>query len=557
MEEPSREQAGPTLGREGPKKKRTRWLKVLAGVGSAALLPTFALAANPTGCMLPYHGTTIDVTRVGNTTMPVRILGFSADNATRVDIQVAKSPTRNSSGPLSIPSNGWTTIASVTPTLNADGNKQYDTTVQVPLGNEWPLDRTAVMRAMDTLSTGGTLQENTFSTSGAATPHKMLGYVDLPSAGGTFPDLAAFPNTTRFLNQKINSFLSAKGDTFDAGFAYYKAIGAPGHFQDWLNVNGFNQGGDTVAYYRNENDLGFGREMHCRTVIGTFAGPSRIACYVTNYANEDDAAALRNRTATVAMEWDFGGFPKATNSSTVLDPKETVRFYVYDTGVGAATDLDHDNDINDLITKIALDGGGEKNVPQLCQNCHGGSYVAAANDRNKKISQGSRFLNWDLATLPVPAAAGAQAVQFKSLNQLTYFIETLENRGSSALNELTLGWYGGTPANAGPLFDPASSYSGGFTPPAWSGAQGNTGMYQALVAPYCRSCHVAIPAREFGSLANFEAFRSKIHAYACDRTTADRIMPHSQRTFAKFWQSGAPAYLNIDMGAANCKFKLF
>jgi len=192
----------------------------------------------------------------------------------------------------------------------------------------------------------------------------------------------------------------------------------------WWQKNGFNTvtglGSDVVsAWYLNSNDLGFGREMHCRVtswssiiserpaaattsiqrlsealrsdilasptitqwtkLFGMY--PSTVACYVVNYTtdhcfnyptNDPQNANLAyqgqqtfvanpsvdplNAYGTVAME--FGpveGFGELG---------QITKFFVYDGHTAAGKRL----------TSANLDGCGPKSVPGLCLSCHGGGW---------------------------------------------------------------------------------------------------------------------------------------------------------------------------------------
>ena len=191
----------------------------------------------------------------------------------------------------------------------------------------------------------------------------------------------------------------------------------------WWQKNGFDSlglGPDVVtAWYLNSNDLGFGREMHCRvtawssiiaerpleapTSAAKFLAalppeissstqvqqytklfnlyPSAVACYVTNYTtdhcfnyptNDPQNADLAysgqqafvasplvnppNAYGTVAME-----FGPVEGFSTV---GAITKFFVYNGRTAAGKRLSSAN----------LDGCGPKSVPELCMSCHGGDW---------------------------------------------------------------------------------------------------------------------------------------------------------------------------------------
>ena len=115
--------------------------------------------------------------------------------------------------------------------------------------------------------------------------------------------------------------------------------------------------------YLNHNDLGFGRRMTIRK-----AANSDVFAFVTNFGNADQNPANENGAlnaiapgATIAMEYT----PLASASSgTGIDPR-VVKFFVYGAG-------------GQLVNSADLDGFGQKFVPGLCQNCHGGDRFTIA-----------------------------------------------------------------------------------------------------------------------------------------------------------------------------------
>ena len=138
---------------------------------------------------------------------------------------------------------------------------------------------------------------------------------------------------------------------------YYNAIDPGGNkttLGEWWQANGFGSDGlgtGNPTYvnqaYLNNNDLGFGRDMHCAK------NGANLACYVTNYGLPDQSPANANdaenknpatRGATVTMEWN------------AADPAaERVQFYVFGGGVAGSG----------RINFADLDGWG----PSRCRSC--------------------------------------------------------------------------------------------------------------------------------------------------------------------------------------------
>jgi hypothetical protein len=321
-------------------------------------------------------------------------------------------------------------------------------------------------------------------------------------------------NRPYFLTGPGGAYLPANGEA--TATAYYNAID-PGNAKTtlgaWWNANGFGAAdgsGGTRAAYLNFNDLGFGRDMNCRS------GAVKMACYVTNYGapnqnpSNADAAQTRDATqrgATVAMEFD----PAAGS--------EAVQFYVYGNAGASAGRL-----------KFAdLDGFGPKPVPQLCQVCHGGDPALSAGGK----SEHSRFREFDLPSFKY---SGNRSWDY---GQTTLNATELANFGN--LNQQVRSTSGAvTPVSA--LID--AWYPTGFaTAPAKpvaanvpAGWAGNIDGYNEVYGKTCRTCHLARDGGTnppggltFNSLTSFQS-RSYV---VCG--LGNRVMPNAIVTYKNFW----------------------
>ncbi|MBX3180387.1 MAG: PASTA domain-containing protein [Candidatus Hydrogenedentes bacterium] len=165
--------------------------------------------------------------------------------------------------------------------------------------------------------------------------------------------------------------------------AYYAAIDPFGEkttLSDWYAANGFGEPGgmEASAYYFNEADLGFGRQVHMRsngspTVFGTPA--DRIAFATLNHPTVDDT-------------WQNPDEPIATVCMDMLPAPEGgepyIRFYVYGSD-------------GNRLNKIDLDGRGDKYVPGMCTVCHGGQPRALVNGVYPDFGNiNTRFIPFDL-----------------------------------------------------------------------------------------------------------------------------------------------------------------
>jgi hypothetical protein len=307
--------------------------------------------------------------------------------------------------------------------------------------------------------------------------------------------------------------------------------------------NGFEPDGssddEARTYFINFNDLGFGRDMHCREEAGD------VACYVTNYGGADqapgnfDLAKAANKPdalATVAMEYSPG-----PGGSRI------VKFYAYGGG----------EEDSARIFSADLDGAGQKFVPNLCLNCHGGVYFPA-NPNNPTIAEvdmGSSFREFDIysfrdgtvANVNGPAlAVGIQEIVDLGDGQQPEFLEQnkmVRNTGpQAAISEIIDLWYNG---NDTVPFDKDAVPSGWVTN---DNIDNTESLYLKVVAKSCRTCHLAQPSVNANSLAwaTYDQFKNARNSgllpfAVCYGEAADadakraRFMPHANITFQNFW----------------------
>lgn len=304
----------------------------------------------------------------------------------------------------------------------------------------------------------------------------------------------------------------------------------------WKSANGFDQGTDAQAVYRNAADLGFARVMSVRS-----NGDGSVAAYVENYETLEIAVAAvqsGNRDgllATVAMEY----------SAHPDDPAGTryTKFFAFDGG-------------DDRVTKLDLDGRGAKFQPGLCLVCHGGRPKPLANGKypdNGAVN--AQFLPWDVDTFEFSDnprfSREAQEDIFKILNRsalATYPDPAALTEGlwsGRPSRELIQGWYGDD--SAGSLTD---TFNEEFVPIGWrkpenGGPAGNPAdveqLYLRVIGPNCRACHsqrgrIYAFRREgelidFSSYAKFNEYRSRTIDLVFDQGN----MPNAKVTYDNFW----------------------
>jgi hypothetical protein len=319
-----------------------------------------------------------------------------------------------------------------------------------------------------------------------------------------------------FLTGPYGQFLPDSGE--QTATDYYETID-PGNttnpnLSSWWTNHGFSGtdgSGGIIAAYLNHNDLGFGRDMNCKTT-GT-----DLACFVTNYGAPDqnpanaDAAATRDpakRGATVAMEY---------KASEAADRR--VRFYVYGGGNPATAGK---------LKFADLDGLGPKPVPHLCTVCHGGQYNVTA----KNATQ-SRFREFDLPSFKysggrswdyAPSAntlTPAELTAFSALNKMIHDVAPT----TSPIRDLIANWYPGAlgAASTAPV-KPA-------VPSGWSG---QVNGYHNVYGKTCRTCHVA---RDDGVANNFITFSSSANFAGTGYVVCGppKVMPNAFITYKNFW----------------------
>lgn len=338
-----------------------------------------------------------------------------------------------------------------------------------------------------------------------------------------------------FLTGPYGQFLPANGE--QVATDYYNTIDPGGAtnptLSAWWTNHGFGADGSggTRAAYLNHNDLGFGRDMNCKTT------GSDLACYVTNYGapdqNLDNANDAENqnagkRGATVAMEF------------TSAEPADRrVRFFVYGGGDPATAGK---------LKFADLDGLGPKSVPHLCLVCHGGTYDGAANNALQ-----ARFREFDLESFKYsggrswdypPAAASnnlsnAELTAFATLNQMVRDVQP----NSSAIKEVINNWYPGG-------FGAGTKPSNTAVPAGWST---NAAVYRNVFAKSCRTCHVA---RDGGVANSFITFNSSSAFATTDYAVCGfpKFMPNAYITYKNFWNDAQRVidYQNFT-GAAACQ----
>lgn len=390
---------------------------------------------------------------------------------------------------------------------------------------------------------------------GGGSPADVVPGTGAPAGGVSGPDrFLLFPNPQRQADgsEQINSLAYAQ--------AYYAAID-PGNAKDtlakWKLANGFGSGvgSEYSAVFGDARDLGYGRRITARRNLdGT------IAFMVENYLVDSgggysysglnvDAAAVREprwRVGINAIEFSPGPggsvpFVKYFNFSPTTEERELM---------------------------VDLDGRGGKAMPGICITCHGGRGDALTPAPGMPIvGNGESQAPGDVQGKANPLETDAfdfsslsgferitQEAAIKEINKLvlcTYprsgpAITPEDNcRRPVASNYV---WQGTNSAELiklayGGAGLPNPTYADTLLPSSWVAA-GQTQLYQRVVVPYCRTCHLVrgVGAQsdiDFSTYEKFRDYANEIRRHVYDQGN----MPLGKLVFERFWASNAPTVL--------------
>lgn len=361
---------------------------------------------------------------------------------------------------------------------------------------------------------------------------------DDPLSGEFLHGLLSF-NATELIEADIPDPGTLSGQLDQATTNYYAQVDPNGDRvtldgpDGFKTVHGFGAGGpgcanlaagETCAIFANSGDLGFGREMHCKT------NGADVACYVTNYGDiftpdstdVDDAVDGVAKVATVAMEYaPIEGDPAAT---------PVVKFFVYN---GAGT----------RVNRADLDGKGLRPVPQLCMVCHGGAYPGGPTTgvppftTFDEVKLGSEFLAFDLHNYTFAAAPfdkASQQAAFKTLNEQ---IVLATNPASAHTTLYIAEMYDGD--NGVPATDQEELLviddPGAAAADRWGGQPAKREMYRHVIGNACRTCHAThpVPALRFVNAPQVISILGQVETRVC----VQHVMPHAKVTHDLFWLS--------------------
>jgi PKD repeat protein len=379
-------------------------------------------------------------------------------------------------------------------------------------------------------------------------------------AGSTIPigldRFLIFPNP---IAQADGSFQTDSSNYASSYYAAVDPLDSRDTLAGWMAANGFGNlasGTEFTAVFRDVRDLGYGRRM-----TGRRNADGSIAFFVENYhvsvipgeypgVNVDAAVAqdFNWHVGTNAIEWSC--HPQVAPCARMF-----AKYYNFDPASGQRQ------------STLDLDGRGLKSMPGICISCHGGrgdpltpqpSYALVANSvtqqrgdtlgklqpfhvdsfewsvlpgftRADQEAVLKTFNQWVLCTYPAPGGASVSGT-WGSCTRPT--ADANEWQGTAA--EMIEAWYGG-----GGM--PGAQFSDTYLPAGWSG---NAALYQEVVAPYCRTCHIVRGTGDqsdidFTTETKFQGFAGRTKAHVFDRGN----MPLAFLVYRDFWNSGAPAVL--------------
>lgn len=408
---------------------------------------------------------------------------------------------------------------------------------------------------------------------------------------------------------------SSETDCEAKGVVYYQRIGAlnaagtptpsRGTMEAWLATHGFSANplapnpDEIRAVYFNRADLGFGRDLHCRsyrpdlnvatprdaalmtqrTVGAAPASPTVAlaartllrptgtwtACYVTNFGDNANPLKANGNEQQAITKAKNNANPIATVAMEVYRPDSgsavpEVRFYVFDTGNSftsgpppiptalqgrllpfAVLDNDHTADID-----------GKKASPGTCLNCHGGtadySTATPTHPAANTVVTGANFLPFDAQLFGYDTTAGslfsevAQRQTMRRLNALVKGTQPVSPTISSVID----GWYGwcGGVATTGCAIDDVGHP---FTPAGWAtptAAQlaglgsSNVTTGTMLVNLYQKTSRKYCRTCHLARADDYDV-QDINQAYRIKNkvspTAATSNMPNAERTFNEYW----------------------
>jgi mono/diheme cytochrome c family protein len=361
--------------------------------------------------------------------------------------------------------------------------------------------------------------------------------------------------------------LASPASKVDETSHYYATIGAPATLAAFKTKYGFGVAGSNQvrAVYYNIGDLGIGRDMNCKTKA--LAGGVATACFVSNFgraasppfgglgfgeSGADPQDAINQALAPPGIQGISPNVPVATVAmvhDTSLPIDRRVQFMVYD-GAGALTEIAPlDNAALNAASNQGTPTAANLNVPDNCLTCHGPSSSYTPSSVSPEVVHGARFLPFDpdnyLYSTSNASFNKAQTLpQLKKLNAFVW-----DTQPAAATVELLKGMY--PSANSTGPKDAASVFNPDFVPAGWLvntyDAKAAKQVYQKVVKPYCRTCHVADDSIDWNTYQEFKDAAPVIGYYVCNQNSTVP-MPQAEQVQNRMWATGARGHLMAAFG---------
>ncbi len=363
-----------------------------------------------------------------------------------------------------------------------------------------------------------------------------------------------------FPNPQLQSDGSKQTDTAAYTQAYYAAID-PGNARDtlpkWKAVNGFDSGTGTqvTVVFGDRRDLGYGRRMTARqNTDGT------VAFYVENYLVQAGAgytySSLNLDAAVVRDTQWLIGINAIEFSPGPVGGASFTKFYNFN----AST--------QQRASAVDLDGRGDKAMPGPCITCHGGRgdaltpADASGQPRFNLVQYSLSQTRGDVQARLHPFEADSfgysttsgftrpdQEAAMKIINKMILCSYPLpspsalpedacrrpanESEWQGTAAEFIKAAYGGDGL-------PNANFADSYVPAGWVSA-GQSTLYQSVVAPACRACHIMRGSGgqsdlDFTSYAKFQSYSDRIKAHVVDRGN----MPLAKIVYDAYYGSNRP-----------------
>ena len=363
-----------------------------------------------------------------------------------------------------------------------------------------------------------------------------------------------------FPNPQVQADGSQQTDTTAYAQAYYAAID-PANAKDtlakWKAANGFDgpTGTQVTVVFGDRRDLGYGRRMTARqNVDGTLAFVVENylvqagAAYAYSPLNLDAAIVRDTRWLLGVNAIEFSPGPAGGTGFT--------KFFNFHATTGQREAL------------VDLDGRGNKAMPGPCITCHGGrgdaltppdgsgrarfNLVQYAQSQTRGDVQ-ARLHPFEADAFGFSSAAGFtrvdQEAALKVINKMilcSYPLAAPSSLPEDACRRIASGseWQGTAAEFLKSAYGgdgmPNAVFVDNYVPTAWTTA-GQTTLYQSVIAPACRTCHLmrgtgAQSEIDFTSYAKFQSYADRTKVHVVDRGN----MPLAKIVYDAYYGSNRP-----------------